>query len=90
MDDCAVLGVKFRPVAELFMHDRICIFHVFGTENVAKLVNQSEDIELRLAVSALVMKDFRDRYYGIPGQTLAAVADAIDTRPAGSENAADI
>ena len=82
LDDRAVLGVKFGPVTELFVHDRICIFHVFRAENVTKLVNQSDDIELGLAVRALIMKDFRDRHDHVPGHTLATVADTIHARPA--------
>ena len=41
-DHGAVLGVKFGPVVEVFVHDRSRVIDVLGAEDMADFVDQSD------------------------------------------------
>src|SRR5215475_7733588 len=84
-DNTSVFGVEFGSVAQVFVHNRCTVVDVFGTEDVAEFVNQSNNIRFRFGVRAGVTKWFVDRRNDIIAQPLLTIADAINTGPTGDE-----
>lgn len=62
---------------------------MFGTEDMPHLMDQGDDFEFQIVVRAAVVKDSADRHHYVTAQSLLAVADSIDSRPAGSLISAD-
>ena len=85
MDCGAVLGIELGPVTEVFMHQRSRIIDMFGAEDMAQLVDQSNDVEFRFGAETLVAKNFADWNDDIVGQALRAIADPVNARPAGGQ-----
>src|SRR6266545_8414306 len=87
-DHRAIFGVEFGSVAEVFVHQRFSVVDVFGAEDVAELMNQSDHVEFGLGVGTVVMKYFSDGYDDIIRQSLLTIADSVDARSACHKNTA--
>ena len=88
LDDRAILGIEFGPVAKLFVHDRLPVIDVLGAEHVPNFMDQGDYVEFGLSVRAAVLKHSSDGYYQVAAQPLVAVADSIDARATGRQVAA--
>jgi hypothetical protein len=67
------------------MHDRGTVVNVFGSEDMGKLMNQSDGIGFRFGMRAGVTKLFVNWRNDVIPQSLLTIADSVDPRPTGDK-----